>query len=263
MSEPVIEAEVVEERIVTCPQCHRRNRLCKRNAAGVYRCGACRAALLNPFAASNSVPSMRNIGIAAVSVIALLLIIVAIGRNSSSPSALPSTEDRPRQKAWTERDARAGKLTSEGLRPAAPPAEVATFVPENNQILFNAYPDSRFRGELTVDNGTSGHAVAKLIDIQTDRKILSFIISAGQKATIYAIPDGTYQLLFAFGDQLYVGTDRFHSPHGFSKFVRHVTFDTKVTDASTYWSQLSVTLHPVFAGNAKTSSISQKEFERY
>ncbi len=242
MSQRVIEAKVVEECIVTCPQCHRRNRLYKRNAAGVYRCGACRAALPNAFAASNRGRSMRNIGIAAASVIALLIIIVAIGRNSSSPSPLTSPEEHARQNEWVER---------------------ATFVPKNNQILFDAYADRRFRGELTVDNGTSSHAVAKLIDIQTDRKIRSFFVSARQKATIYAIPDGTYQLLFAFGDQLYVSTDLFHSPHGFSKFVRHLTFDTKVTDDSTYWSQLSVTLHPVIAGNAKTSSISQKEFERY
>ncbi len=189
-------------RIVTCPQCHRRNRLYKRNAVGMYRCGACRAALPNPFTTSNSVLSMRNIGIAAASVIALLVIIVAIGRNSSSPSPPASTEERARQKVWAERDARARKLISEGLQPGAPPVEVATFVPENNEVLFNAYPDSRFQGELTVDNGTSSHAVAKLVDIQADRNILSFVINARQKATIHAIPDGTYQLLFAFGDQL-------------------------------------------------------------
>ncbi|PYI58364.1 MAG: hypothetical protein DMC60_13075 [Verrucomicrobia bacterium] len=246
MDERIIDAEVVEERIVTCPQCHRRNRLYKRNDTGVYKCGACHAAVPNPFVASKSGLSMRNIGIAAASVIALLVIIAAIARNSSSlsPSVAP---------------------VSEGTFPpaAVPQADVGTFVPENNLILFDAYPDSRFRGQLTVNNGTSSQAVAKLVDIQADRKILSFVISARQIATIYGIPDGTYQLLFAFGDQLYVGTDRFHSPHGFSKFVRQLTLDTRVTDDSVYWSQLSVTLHPVISGNAKTSSISQKEFERY
>jgi hypothetical protein len=151
------------------------------------------------------------------------------------------------------------------LQPAAaPPAEVpATILPTNNEILYDAYPESTFRGELSVDNGTSSHAVAKLIDVQTDQKVLSFVIGARRKSTIYAIPDGTYQLIFAFGDRLYVGTDRFQSPRGFSKFVKHLTFETRSTDDAIYWSQLSVTLHPVFAGNAKTSSISQKEFERY
>lgn len=308
MSERVIEAEVIEERIVPCPKCGRRNRLYKRANAGVYKCGACRATLANPFAArAMRMPSMRTVGIAVVSIIAFLVLLVIIGSINSVPRT-PAQQNEIRKAA--ERDARVDNLISEsapaalspGPKPsyysskdvskpttissgpstsitgpsplprslqkaAPPPAEVPTFLPENNEILFDAHPDSRFRGELAVDNGTPSHAVAKLIDTQTDQKILSFIIRAHQKATIYAIPDGNYQLLFAFGDQLYVGTDRFHSSHGFSKFVRPLEYETRVEEDGSgrtfYWSQLSVTLHPVFAGSAKTSPISQKEFERY
>jgi len=213
VSERVVDAEVVEERIVVCPQCHRRNRLYTRSAAGVYKCGACRASLPNPFAVPNRIPSLRKIGIATASVIALLVIIIAIGSNSSSRPVAPVAHD-----------------TSRAVTALPPIPSTRTYVPQNNEVLFDAYPDSVSRGELTVDNGTSSHAVAKLINIQTDRKILSFVISARQQAAIHRIPDGTYQLLFAFGDQLYVGTDRFRSPHGLSKFVRHLTFDTKATN---------------------------------
>ena len=240
MVEPVIEAELVEERIVACPQCRRSNRLHKRSATGVYRCGACRAVLPNPFRRRRGRPAFRRqtVGyvIASVAALALLIALFAAVFENRSPIAAVS----------------------------APTAEIAnTIIPVNNQILFNAFYGSMSKGELTVDNGTSRHAVAKLINLQVDRKVLSFVVSAHQKSTIRAIPDGTYRLLFAFGDRLYTGTDRFFSPHGFSKFDSPLLFTTSSTDEAMYWDQLSVTLHPVFTGNAKTSSISQKEFERY
>jgi ribosomal protein L37AE/L43A len=248
MAERVIEAEVVEERIVACPQCRRSNRLYKRGATGVYKCGACRAALPNPFAAAKNAPSMRMIGIVSASLIALLVIIVVMARISSSPSPSESSEDSSL---------------------AAPAPE--TVLPVNNQIIFDAFPESTAKGEFTVINGASRHAIAKVIDVQTDTKILSFAICAGKHSKITAIPDGSYRVIFAFGDRLYAGTDRFEKPRGFSKFDRPFTFTTTTTatdteDATYYRTRataLEVTLTPVIGGNITTSSISQKEFERY
>jgi hypothetical protein len=56
----------------------------------------------------------------------------------------------------------------------------ATTIPINNQIIFDAYPNSTTQGQLTVSNGTDHHAIAKLIDIDTDSKVLSFAIGARQ-----------------------------------------------------------------------------------
>lgn len=253
MADRMIEAEVVEDRIVSCPQCGRRNRLYRRSAAGVYKCGACRTTLPNPFAARAARgPSMRTAGIVVTSIIGLLVIIVAIASNSS---------------------ARRAQLPQYQLRPAVErPAEVpATFTPENNQILFDAYPGSTAPSKFTVINGSSTHAIAKVIDFQTDTKILSFTIHAGRRTKINAIPDGTYNVIFAFGDRVYVGTDRFEKPRGFSKYDRPFTFATRTTATETEQgtlyrtsaTKLEVTLTPVIGGNITTSSISQQEFERY
>lgn len=309
MSERVIEAEVVQERIVACPQCGRRNRLYKRTTAGVYKCGACGAALSSPFAAAKAAPSMRTVGIAAAAIIVSLVIIVIVGGNSSSPSPSVSSEERTRQKAWAERDARIDKLISESepaalpampqpsyyastpapprqtiptvaaftplpgysIQPAAtPPPEIPTEVPQSG-ILFDAYPGSTAEGQFTVINGSSRHAIAKVIDIASDRKILSFAIHAGKQTKITAIPDGTYNVIFAFGDRVYLGTDRFEKPRGFSKFDRPFAFNTRTTATETEEgilyrtsaTALEVTLTAVIGGNITTSSISQQEFERY
>jgi ribosomal protein L37AE/L43A len=246
VSERVIEGEVMEERIVACPQCGRRNRLYKRTATGVYKCGACRAALANPFAThAMRIPSMRNAGIIGASIFALLMIIVIVASNRV-------TSRTPIQSA------------------ATPASEIPTGVPRSG-ILFDAYPGSATEGEFTVINGSSRHAIAKVIDIASDRKILSFAIHAGKRTKITAIPDGTYNVIFAFGDRVYLGTDRFEKPRGFSRFDRPFTFTTRTTateteEATLYRTSataLEVTLTPVIGGNITTSSISQQEFERY
>jgi hypothetical protein len=78
-------------------------------------------------------------------------------------------------------------------------------------------------------------------------------------------------VIFAFGDRVYVGTDRFEKPRGFSKYDRPFTFATRTTATETEQvtlyrtnaTELEVTLTPVIGGNITTSSISQQEFERY
>jgi peptide methionine sulfoxide reductase MsrB len=247
MTERVIDAEIVEERIAVCPQCRQKNRLYQRSANGIYRCGACRATLRNPFfaRARQSILAMPVLGYVTASVLGLLVLVAIIAGSESSPKSQP-------------------------VHPlaAVPPANApATVTPTNNEILFDAFPESVAHGELTVSNGSSRHAVAKLISTQNDRKILSFAICAGKQSTLYAIPDGSYHLVFAFGDRLYLGTDRFESPRGFSKFNKTFSFNTTKTDDGTHYgiryTTLAVTLTPVIGGNVTTSTMSQGEFEKY
>ena len=136
-------------------------------------------------------------------------------------------------------------------------------IPASGTILFDAYPDSHGPAKLTVSNGTQSNAVAKLIDSRTDKKTLSFVIGAGQEETIEGIPDGDYRCIFALGDKLYAGTDRFQSPRAFSKFDRPFSFITNKTNTGIQYTTLSVTLTPVVGGNVTTTSISQEEFNRY
>ncbi len=326
MTERVIDAEIVEERIAVCPICQQKNRLYKRKDRGLYQCGACRATLSNPFARppkpatpSNNVLFYLGVPVlvlfAALGVLAWISfyplspadevlarkaaerdaridrLISEIGPAADSPqpsvadsglrgdadndaSPAPDANETKRaiaslkqQNLPVDADSVASEIAREEAETAAPrvtDADVApTVVPMNNEILFDAFPDGTFKGELTVENGTSHHAVAKLIDLVNGQKIVSVAVGARQKSTVYAIPDGTYEVVFAFGDRLYEGTDRFFAPHGFSKLVRPMTINTKSAKDAAHRDRLSVTLHPGSAGSAKISSISQTEFERY
>jgi TPR repeat protein len=62
--------------------------------------------------------------------------------------------------------------------------------------------DPNALGSLKVGNGTSTPAIGKLIDTFTDRKVCSFIILPKTALTIEHVPDGTYQLIFVFGEVL-------------------------------------------------------------
>lgn len=320
MSDHVVDAELVEERIVLCPLCHQKNRLYQNRDKGVYQCGACRATLPDPFARrSKPAISAKDILFYLVTPVLALLVAMAIvgwiffhprspaelalarkaaerdalidkllseigpaiisaqptptetgprpdpGSAASSPASAP--DDSKRTLALQKGDAPsvASELDPDESQTSTPGVinVLPTVLPMNNEILFDALPDGAFKGELTVENGTSHLAVAKLIDLKTDQKILSFAVGARQKSTIYSIPDGNYQLVFAFGDRLFEGTDRFSTPQGFSKFVRLITFNTKSKDEAVYRDRLSVTLHPALTGNTRTASIPQKEFESY
>jgi hypothetical protein len=251
VSERVIDAVIIEERVVACLRCGRKNRLCRHSDTGVYRCGICRAAIANPFTGR---PAMGITGYVVAAILALAVVVGILAALSHPRLSL---------------DQAVARKPPEMASPV--PDALPTTVPVNDQIIFDYILGSTSKGQLTVINGSSHHAVAKLIDVQTDTKILSFAICAGNQSTVQAIPDGAYNVLFAFGDRLYVGTDRFESPRGFSKFDRPFTFTTSTTatdteDATYYrtlYSTLSVTLTPVSNGNITTSSISRTDFERY
>jgi len=210
VSERVIEAEVVEERIVACPQCGRRNRLFKRaTTAGVYKCGACQAVLQNPFTAAITRPSMRKLGIAAALIIALLAMTTITIKTIKSKS--PSHQASP---------------------PPAP--EAPSEVPRSGILsASDSYLGSTAQNEFTVINSSSHHAIAKVIDIVTDAKVLSVSIPVGEHLKIPAIPDGTYNVIFALGDRVYPGTDRFVKPLGFSKFDQPFNFSTSTAATKT------------------------------
>lgn len=49
MFKKVLKTELLIETIVTCPKCHKQNRLFKRVDKSIYRCSICQHQLSNPF----------------------------------------------------------------------------------------------------------------------------------------------------------------------------------------------------------------------
>ena len=132
----------------------------------------------------------------------------------------------------------------------------------NGFVYRNLLADGK--GQLTVSNGTDSHAVAKLVDSQQERSLLTFLIRAGNNVTIPRVPDGSYRLLFALGKGWNDEKQQFYEGHRYAEFERSLVFrTTQKTEGDRlyeYYSRLSVTLHRVIDGTAKTNEIAEAEF---
>jgi ribosomal protein S27E len=122
-------------------------------------------------------------------------------------------------------------------------------------------------GRLTVDNGLSTDAAAKLIDIENDTCIVYFYIAAKSKFTLKGISDGEYRLLFCRGHDWDQKKGLFTRDIAFFDFNKRLRFDTKtqVQDNRVYteYSEVEITLHPVVRGNVATQQIDDSAFTKY
>ena len=144
-----------------------------------------------------------------------------------------------------------------------PPTPHGTYIPEKGEILFDLYPSSTDLGTLRIKNGTKDNAIVKLIDIKTDRKVCSFAVPANDEGGIKAIKNGTYRLLFSFGQAIIRYEDRFYKATGYAEFENNFTFSQQRDSTGINYNSYTVTLNPVVDGNAETEQITQAEFDKY
>jgi hypothetical protein len=147
--------------------------------------------------------------------------------------------------------------------PESSAALFASYVPAKNLMLYDRFPGKQGPGTLAVENGTSQHAIAKLIDTVSNMKLRSFFIRSNTTGGINLIPNGRYRLVFAFGEKVAQEKDRFVTASGFSAFQETLDYSTTDTGDGIQFAKYHVTLQPVANGNAKTQTISENEFEAY
>ncbi len=182
---------------------------------------------------------------------------------SSSPSVVapPSSSlaaSEPPQVSGDERLGRLERNLCERLKSSGR-------LPNGSRLLG---PRSQAGGQLTIDNGTS-HDAAVFLVIPRTATIAGVYVRAREHATLRSIPDGNYQVQFAFGSGWMRTQARFCDPVDFLAFDSTFTFGTRraapdTVGDSVFTSILTtaarVTLHPVPEGNARTHSTPQTTF---
>ncbi|MDD4289669.1 MAG: hypothetical protein PHH83_00125, partial [Patescibacteria group bacterium] len=126
-----------------------------------------------------------------------------------------------------------------------------TILSQNSYLLNGS-------GELKIDNGTSLDAIAKLVNISTNKSILTVYIKANSVYNILNISDGDYKLLFNLGNDWDSRIKAFTVNSSYETFVEPFNFET-----NDYYSTFSVTLNPVINGTAHTQDINAQEFGNY
>ncbi len=130
-----------------------------------------------------------------------------------------------------------------------------------NPYYFKGY------GELKIDNGTSLDAIAKLVNVTTNKSISTVYIKANSDYTISKISNGDYKLFFNLGNDWDTEIKAFAVNSSYEVFQETFDFTTSKYEEDEYirtkYATFSVTLNPIIGGHAKTNEINAMDFSRF
>lgn len=191
-------------------------------------------------------PVRRNLKIFGVT---LLVYLAAIG------TAFLINKDKPAYRPWTP--------------PAPSRTSAPAYVPPPRVVEVPSYPeyalpttgttwsyssDAKLAPfEITAPLGAS--CLAKLVDANTGRPVVSVFVRAGSTVTI-DVPLGNYALKYAMGDKWYGETHYFGPSTSYGKADTTLSFGVEVNRYTGH----SIRLQKSVGGNLRTSSLSPEEF---
>ncbi|MCZ7861746.1 hypothetical protein O9X98_10180 [Agrobacterium salinitolerans] len=132
--------------------------------------------------------------------------------------------------------------------------------PRNGEILSSRGLVAEGGHVLEIDNGSTGNAIIKVREANTNTLLLSFFVESNQKAQVGGIPDGDYKVQFATGATLGGDCRNFLKLQWAEQFPGVQTFQTQRTATQIITSVLSYTLYEVAGGNVSPQTISAQDF---
>jgi hypothetical protein len=110
--------------------------------------------------------------------------------------------------------------------------------------------------QLRVENGSSLDATVKVVS--DDSIVRHIFVRAGESATAYSMPPGSFRLLVSQGKIWDPETQRFQCNRRAFEFVEGAEF----SESAAEYSVLSITLQPVPNGRAQTKTITADAFDQ-
>jgi hypothetical protein len=233
----------------TCLSCHKKSIILKALTKGNYRCSYCQSWLSEPLVSSvlqtqSNFKCRQLIG---------LSILVSVGLLTFSiRSVLADTQLLPISSMH---------MTSQPKTILKTPSVIALNPSLPSSPIFVSQMNSG--GALTVSNGTNSDAYVKLVEPNSRTLVAAFYVKSTSSFTQEQIPDGTYKVLFVLGKGWNAQTQSFTKNKRFAKFDKLLNFTTTQMVGGIQYRVFKITLHPVPSGKAKTSGVSQKEFDGY
>lgn len=135
---------------------------------------------------------------------------------------------------------------------------------KNGKIFFRNNHSFNGLGKLHIQNGTENDAVAKLVNVNSNKSVLTIFIRRQSNLSISKIKNGNYRLYFVLGRSYDEEKNIFMENCSFSVFdedFNYTTYTEKLTDkVKQNYTVFEVTLHSVVGGTARTNSVSKNEF---
>jgi len=164
-------------------------------------------------------------------------------------------EQKPERVAW--RPSSPSRSTAPAYVPPPRVVELPSYpeyaLPNNGSTWFYTTEAKLAPFELTAPLGAS--CMAKLVDANTGRSVLSVFVRAGSTATV-DVPLGNYVLKYAMGDKWYGETHLFGPSTSYGKADTTLSFGVEVNRYTGH----SIRLQKSVGGNLRTSSLSPEEF---
>ncbi len=136
---------------------------------------------------------------------------------------------------------------------------------DSGAVLVDNVSSFGGKGAITLDNGLTDDAYVKVI--RSGKLAVSFYVRGGQRHTFSHLPDGSYEVLYCTGFDWDSAKRDFSRGRNAHKYISPLTFatrtETKAGGVTTYTDAITLTLHKVVSGNARTTEISVSEFDKY
>ena len=131
--------------------------------------------------------------------------------------------------------------------------------PSTGKVMTNKVKGGR--GQLTIENGNDRDAVVVLAKSSAPTKaVLAVYVRAERSATVKGIRDGTYVVYFSLGKRWDSHSKAFTSERDQSRFEDTIRFKTTRSAYMITYSTWTLTLNPVFGGNAPTQDVGEGDF---
>lgn len=167
--------------------------------------------------------------------------------SSTSPPIPPSTQS-------------SNIVSAQPVVPPEPPVAKCSLSRLNGDVLDQLMPPRTEGHVLEIKNGSGGNAIIKVRNAYTGRLLFSFFVQSNSSASYNNIPDGTYRIQYAIGDDLRADCKSFVKISGLGQFPEPDTLSTTLTPTQVITQRLSYTLYPVPGGNVRPQAIDPSDF---
>lgn len=131
--------------------------------------------------------------------------------------------------------------------------------PETGAVMSKG-SGGRGLGTLTISNGTSSDAIAKLVNLSTGKSHREVYVRANSSSSLSNIAPGQYELLFSMGREYAPSIRKFLRDAEYSKFDQAFDFQETRDAYGINYKTFRVTLDKVAYGTATTSRIDESSF---
>lgn len=193
-------------------------------------------------------------------VFAVIGVIVACGLMSQAPRSGQNPKNTNGNSSTATNVNIAQNASSAAVIQTSPTPTPKTERPASGTLMSRGV-GGRGLGSLTISNGTSKDAIAKLVNLTTGKSHREVYVRANSSTTVSGIAPGEYELFFSKGLDYAPSLRKFLRDAEYSKFDDTFLYQETRDSYGINYRTYRVTLDKVAFGTARTSAVDESSFD--